>query len=552
MARFGNPLCLTLLALLLVGCGTATAATTYYIAPSGSDAGSCSQDRPCGTLDRAFHAAAPGDVVQLADGSYGDQRVRPDASKTAPVTLQAAPGATPSFGALDIGASNVTVIGPYRATSLSTNGQPGSPIRNVLVQNVTVDGQARQTTVGYAASIQNVTWRDIDISNDVNSSLVLVDGGPAGGVADMTIDHVTFHDALTTPGSTAHTECLYLLGGTRITVRNSFFYNCRTFDMFVTGSDASQPSDYTVESNVFEHSIFPDGKPHYISVQFRDQSPVNGLQFRNNTAETPVGWPSDPVGPRGGTVAGNLLAGGAECKSGLTFSHNVTTGSACSSTDVRASGATLRGGFVDYTHHNWRLKQGALAIDRGDPSNFPATDRDGLRRLGAPDAGAHEYGGLGTPAPEPGGSPGGGTAGGGTTGAGAPGSAPNIVPAVNPPGAGGTSDAATTPTGRVTVSRLRLSHRTLCRRTTGSCRSRTARLGFDLSRAAAVTIRLQRVTRAHRLRTIRVARLTAAKAGRQRVTLRARGLPSGRYRVTIVAQAGAGKPFTREVMLRVR
>jgi chitin-binding protein len=56
--------------------------------------------------------------------------------------------------------------------------------------------------------------------------------------------------------------------------------------------------------------------------------------------------------------------------------------------------------FVNPGAHDWHLKFGAPAIGAADPADAPSTDRDGLARDAAPDAGAYEYGG-GTPAPSP-------------------------------------------------------------------------------------------------------------------------------------------------------
>ena len=45
------------------------------MSPTGSDAGLCTQAAPCKSLDRAYRVAEPGDVVQIAEGSYPGQDV---------------------------------------------------------------------------------------------------------------------------------------------------------------------------------------------------------------------------------------------------------------------------------------------------------------------------------------------------------------------------------------------------------------------------------------------------------------------------------------------
>ena len=57
----------------------ATAACTggtgasVFLSPSGSDSSPCTQSAPCQSFDRAYHVAPPGQIVQIAGGSYGGQ-----------------------------------------------------------------------------------------------------------------------------------------------------------------------------------------------------------------------------------------------------------------------------------------------------------------------------------------------------------------------------------------------------------------------------------------------------------------------------------------------
>jgi hypothetical protein len=47
-------------------------ATTYYVAKSGSDSGSCTQASPCLTIGHAYNLAAPGDVITVGTGTYSE------------------------------------------------------------------------------------------------------------------------------------------------------------------------------------------------------------------------------------------------------------------------------------------------------------------------------------------------------------------------------------------------------------------------------------------------------------------------------------------------
>ena len=65
----------------------------------------CSQAQPCRSFDRGYHVASPGQVVEAAAGSYGDQTVLYDASKEgapANVLIRPAAGATVTVGDLNL------------------------------------------------------------------------------------------------------------------------------------------------------------------------------------------------------------------------------------------------------------------------------------------------------------------------------------------------------------------------------------------------------------------------------------------------------------------
>ena len=66
-------------------------AATYYVAPTGSDASSCSSTAPCRQIRRGLALAGPGDTVLVADGDYLGFDVRDrDGSAASPITIRAA------------------------------------------------------------------------------------------------------------------------------------------------------------------------------------------------------------------------------------------------------------------------------------------------------------------------------------------------------------------------------------------------------------------------------------------------------------------------------
>src|SRR5207302_7815579 len=65
------------------------AGATYYVSPAGSDANAGSSAFPFRQIRRALQVVAPGDTVQIADGSYLGFDVFVNGAASAPINLQA-------------------------------------------------------------------------------------------------------------------------------------------------------------------------------------------------------------------------------------------------------------------------------------------------------------------------------------------------------------------------------------------------------------------------------------------------------------------------------
>jgi len=144
-----------------------------------------------------------------------------------------------------------------------------------------------------------------------------------------------------------------------------------------------------VENNFF----YKSGNPW--TIQAGDYT---GLAIRYNSIVGPMmihtgygdGQPVELVANITGFASGMCSGykGGSGAASPLVWRYNVLGGGTCGTTDVNAPN-----GFVDPTS-NLRLAGGAAAINRGDPTKYPARDIDRTARPlgGAPDAGADEAG----------------------------------------------------------------------------------------------------------------------------------------------------------------
>jgi chitodextrinase len=390
-----------------------------FLSPGGSDSNPCTQAAPCRSFDRGYHVAQPGDIVQLAAGSYGSQDLYYDASKTSAtdVVFQPAAGAAVSVGQLEFGpdrfvrgASHVTVkditvtqdvqiVGCGAADTGSCYPQSSSGGDDITLQNLRVQGPY----AFYCASCSNVNiiggvWgpptyacrsglgsAHPEVQNAYlqtkRSNHILIDGAIFQNFARCTTGD--------------HTECMQMEPADDVTVRNSIFRYCDTLTVnfandLAFGSKSAAgyeaPNNLLLENNFFDAAMDNTGGPTWYAVNVRE---CTNCTVRYNS------WLQAPRMPTGQISLNNKYIGNVgpmtqwTCNvAGVTWAYNVWDQAQCSPTDKQVSDF----GFVNPAAVDLHLKPGSPAINAGDPSFYPARDIDGQSRPlgGAPDAGADE------------------------------------------------------------------------------------------------------------------------------------------------------------------
>ena len=393
------------LATWLLGFGVLCAAipagaNTLYVTKTGSDSNSCTQISPCATFNRAFAVAAGGDTVQVAGGSYSAQNISGSA-KSSTVTFQPVAGATVTLGGLSVQTSfvevdNMTSTGGCDSEP-ADGGNPSAATHN------TFRGMSCQTwfIIGQDILVKggNVGPYDACTGNGPEDG---VDIWQASGIGStrITFDGVTIHDisdhgneCAGTSRSGSHVDCMQILAGHFITVRNSQFYNCPTSDIIARPYQDTL-NDITIENNFMQEVVTP-GAALNLGNSTDKISGTNVVRY--NVIQS-----ASVIFGQGGTVDiyGNILATGS-CQAGTTFEHNVFSPSWSASCGTAAKkgnpsfvGPTPGPAYLNGIVPNFRLAAGdTVAKDAGDP-RFPATDIDGNARPQGPaaDAGAFEYG----------------------------------------------------------------------------------------------------------------------------------------------------------------
>lgn len=367
----------TAAAVVIVALPGSADAADLYVTPSGGGT-TCQADRPCGSLDAAYRAAQPGDVVEVGGGSYGRQVV-PALGKAAPaVEFRAAEGARVVISGLDIKADHVVLRGMRSDSYLDVDSSASDPVEDVRLIDM-------HTKTHWINNARDFTWTRGSIGPSFNVKASMVGGQPAS--QRLTYDGIYWHDA-TRDDQGVHMECFYVASVQGITIRNSRFRNCAVFDVLFTkiGGDAD-PSNVLIENTVFERSKDVGGGDAYYTFMVHENATIDGFVLRNNLWELGFSVLGRVTNAR---AVGNI--GRGSCQPGVTYSHNVFAGSRCGSTDKVVG--SIFSQFVDPAGGDWRLEANAAAVDAGDPRDFPQLDALGYQRPagGAPDAGPYEFG----------------------------------------------------------------------------------------------------------------------------------------------------------------
>jgi hypothetical protein len=368
-----------------------------FVATSGADSNPCTQASPCLSFNRAYHLAQPGQTVEVAAGSYGDQTLSSDSTKSASgsrVVFQPASGASVVVGSKPLSTTTQTSAG------LDVIGSTAVSFRDFTIRgDVIVEGGANGVT------LQNLVTSNGNFGV-YHASSVSFSGGSYGGTnrykseiypdgawqhnANITVTGVTIHDVRSDDLGNYHVEGLLVSDGNGVTLRGNTFYNNDVFDLSIGVFGSATLSNLTVENNFFASAAGPKFDSS-LGLNTNTTS-WNGLNVRNNSSLTYMRHPVCSGGCTNVRYSGNIapLVGVSQCVSGVTYRDNVWVGggAVCNSSDKAVGSA----GFVNPGAHDLHLTTGSPAIDAGDPGDYPANDLDGQARPmgGAPDAGADE------------------------------------------------------------------------------------------------------------------------------------------------------------------
>ncbi len=278
------------------------------------------------------------------------------------------------MGCLDVSGSHVTLRGMHVANLPSVNGYAwqGSIDTERGCTDVSLLGMDAGS-FNAACSNLRIVGGDWGPTIDPHNSRIVEE------CVNCVFDGLLIHDYAIAQGG--HMECITFEGGTNVIIRRSEFRSCSIFSIFAKPTDPINGA--LIENNVFWN---PRGFDLGNDIKFSSGSggSCRNIVIRYNTISDNIddGCDSSMV------VEGNIqLASQSSCGAGWKFNVFVNA-RPCGAHAVQTSRQT----FVNVKTGDFRLTAGSVAIGRGAPGSFPATDRAGTRRPagGSPDAGAYE------------------------------------------------------------------------------------------------------------------------------------------------------------------
>jgi hypothetical protein len=354
----------------------AGAVRTLYVSVGAGSESPCTRSEPCGSFDRAYKVARPGDRVVIGGGVYPEQVIRVDARKLLaqrPVTFTVAKNASVVVqGDLKMLGSNAVFEGSkrrggsysFRARRVVSEiaSSLGTTSRNVTfkhlkaetfvvtgTRNITFQGgdygpsvacwPRGKTGVGpLGGPITPAMWCPVGSGYEITGN---TDGfepriGPSGAVKaswprNITLSGITIHDQNSLDYVNLHTGGLFLVSGRGLRIENSLFHSNIVYD--VMAQDFTTPDCCAMSFGAFRDVVIRRN---------RFRAPVNAaLQEGGNgwTNRKKNDLPELVLEPRGepwrnwlierNSFENGIAFAGAPSFQNVVLRRNVGGGSAC-------------------------------------------------------------------------------------------------------------------------------------------------------------------------------------------------------------------------------
>ncbi len=366
------------LGLVLIALSSSASATTYYVAPSGSDSAAGTSQAPFKTIQRATNLVNPGDTVIVRDGTYGDD------DGNGVIAYVQRPGN--ASGWITFKSEN-----PWGA-KLRGTAEHGFFLEQPYIRiegfdiSVSHGTDACDAIAGYTSHVQVVGNHMHHIGNVCTDTAYGIDAVFFTNGSDWVIERNVIHDiGRLAPGQQGcvpgnnyyrnHDHGLYVVASDVI-IRNNVFYDIKAG--WAIHLYPSALTNVQILNNTFANPN-PFNPGHIIIANALTNSRIaNNIFYEPNS----VALNFDLAGTQTGTlVQNNLVYPGAMSStvpSGVMMSGNLTG---------------MTPSFVDANAFDFHLQMTSPAINAGMATTLVTDDYDLVSRPQGPalDLGAFEY-----------------------------------------------------------------------------------------------------------------------------------------------------------------
>lgn len=362
-----------------VGTESTPRVPTLFVSPAGNDANSCLRSSPCQSWNRAYQRARPGEIVEMAGGSYGRQLIRdrptvrnlkPGCGPPTPercIVFRPAAGEVVTInGSVEIQGSSIWLQGTAdpsvglptrkRTFNIRVTGfvDTEAVSESIHPDHVVVEG-VDATSFG-VFGVNTATFRNMDIGPaTVGARCEMVEGegfenkiGFGRGILyvprNVTLDGLLIHDqSRNTDGaaSDCHFGGLFIVTVDGLVIRNTVFSRNAVYDIQVQNfGGAPAPTNVTIENNWFGCSVVwlyePGGENRCSGqhdVQFNAKTQFANWLFRYNSFAKGIGQYVPGASYANVRITGNVGPRPQRCFDGMRFAYNAWVGQRCSPTD---------------------------------------------------------------------------------------------------------------------------------------------------------------------------------------------------------------------------